>query len=147
MKPLRIRAVTIPCIFLFIIAAAAGLFALCMGVTFQEIRFLFLALPTPATGLWWFLRAGYSLTFFPDRLEIRRRFSAEVIPYARLAAEFRPFSARVRPGAPCAHLPWLCLRRDGAIAASFPRGSFSLADMERAIQYLRAAGVPLKSQY
>lgn len=98
-------------------------------------------------GLWWYFRAGYSVTFFPDRLEVRGRFSAEAIPYDGLTAEFRPFSARVRRGGPGASRPWLCLRRDGRVAASFPRTLFSPADMERAVRYLRSAGVPLKERY
>lgn len=48
------------CIFLFILALAAGFFALCMGIAFRGTRFL--ALPVPAMRLWWFLRAaGVSL--------------------------------------------------------------------------------------
>ena len=57
------------------------------------------------------------------------------------------FSARVRRGGPGASRPWLCLRRDGRVAASFPRTLFSPADMERAVRYLRSAGVPLKERY
>lgn len=62
MNPLRIRAAKVPCVSLSILPSADRLFALCRGIAFQEIQFLFLALPVPAVGLWWFLQtAGVSL--------------------------------------------------------------------------------------
>lgn len=98
MEALRIKANTVPCTALFFLASAYGLFALCMGIVRGTALFLYPALPAPAMGLWWYFRAGYSVTFFPDRLEVRGRFSAEAIPYDGLTAEFRP-SAPASAGA------------------------------------------------
>lgn len=135
MEALRIKANTVPCTALFFLASAYGLFALCMGIVRSGNGTLVVfprrvqrdLFPRPPGGPRAVFRGGHS---------IRR-------PDCGIPS----FSARVRRGGPGASRPWLCLRRDGRVAASFPRTLFSPADMERAVRYLRSAGVPLKERY
>ncbi len=141
MEPLELRADTM---FPLTALLLTGFFSLVLLITACIIGawglILILVLPL-AAFLWLRERRGYRLLLYPGHLEVRTRRAVRVIPYAGVTAELRLRTVRSSRTVLNGHQPLLCLRREGTVLLTVPRGLLRSGDAARLAAFLRKAEI------
>ena len=138
MEPLECKGDTLFPMAMLLISAFFALVMLAIGCVSGTLEFAgFLIFPLSAV-LWLRWRRRYRLVLCPDHMEVHTWRGVESISYVGAVAELRlrgPFSPR---GARFdAHQPLLCMRREGRLLASVPRGALRASDAELLVEYFR----------
>lgn len=145
MEPLELKGSTTLPVAMILIASFFATVLLAIGLVSGRPELACFCVFPLLTFLWLQWRRRYRLVLCQDHLEVHTWLGTKSVSYAGSVAEFRlQNSASVRRNA---HQPVLCLRRQGKLLVSVPRGILRGEDVRRMTEFFAALEIFKKYLY